>query len=249
MLAVFHTTVASPPEEINTIEEESSRQTDSAGIVESYKKDHPNAVTIAFGKRCAMAYSHDKEELLKPRYLAVTDEIFCMFVGTLENLTALRQQYGVAKQVTEVTLIIEIYRALRDRSPYTSDHVMRALQGTFAFVLFDNTSESIFVGVDAEGRVPFWWGTGSDGSLAFSDDPTTLKETTGKTFSPFPQGCFFSSADGLQSYMYPKEPVTALPRVDSQGEVCGTTFKVNPAKKETLRAYSFPRVGSENWGK
>lgn len=249
MLAVFHPTVASPPEEIAAPERDASGQTDSAGIVNSYKKAHATAITIEFGKRCAMAYSHDQQELLRPRDLAVVDEIFCMFVGTLENLAALRQQYGISKQVTEVTLIIEIYRALRDRSPYTTDFVMRGLTGAFSFVLFDHTTESIFVGVDALGKVPFYWGTCTDAALAFSDEPEALKVATGKTFSPFPKGCFFSSSEGLQSYEHPLTPVTAVPRVDSKGEVCGTTFKVNPAKKETSRAYSFPRVGSDSWGK
>jgi hypothetical protein len=247
MLAVFNPTVASPPEEIAVPEHQQSGQTDSAGTVNAYKKAHPSAITVEFGKRCAMAYSHDQEELLRPRYLAVVDEIFCMFVGTLENLTMLKQQYGINKHVTEVTLIIEIYRALRDRSPYPADFVMRGLSGAFSFVLFDHTTESIFVGVDSMGKVPFFWGTGSDGSLAFSDDPATLKGTTGKTFSPFPQGCFFSSSEGLQSYEHPLQPVTAMPRVDSKGQVCGSTFQVDP-KKETMESNTFPRVGSESWG-
>lgn len=248
MLAVFHPTVASPPEEITVPEHELSRQADSVGIVKAYKNSHPTAITVEFGKRCAMAYSHDHEELLRPRYLAVVDEIFCMFVGALENLTMLKQQYGITTSVTEVTLIIEIYRALRDRSPYPVDHVMRGLSGAFSFVLFDMKTESIFVGVDSRGKVPLFWGTGTDGALAFSDDQALLKGTTGKTFSPFPHGCFFSSSEGLQSYEHPLQPVTAVPRIDSQGQVCGTTFKVDP-KKETLRANSFPRVGSESWGK
>jgi asparagine synthetase B (glutamine-hydrolysing) len=248
MLAVFHPTVASPPEEI--IVGEASAQTDGFGIVNAYKKAHVSAITIEFGKRCAMAYCHDQQELLKPRYLAVVDDIFCMFVGTLENLSALRQQYGITKSVTEVNLIIEIYRAMRDRSPYPSDHVMRGLAGSFSFVLFDNTTQSIFVGVDSQGKIPFYWGTGTDGALAFSDDPAILKHTCGKTFSPFPRGCFFSSSEGLQSFEHPLQRLKAMPRVDSQGQVCGTTFKVEPApkKKETVRAYSFPRVGSESWG-
>lgn len=68
MLAVFHPTVASPPEEIAPPEHEAAGQTDTAGILKAYKKVHNNAITIEFGKRCAMGYSHDQQELLRPRY-------------------------------------------------------------------------------------------------------------------------------------------------------------------------------------
>lgn len=248
MLTIVHPTVASPPEQITVSRSNVGGRSDTASLLKAYKDSHPGAITVEFGERCAMAYSHDQQELLRPRTLAVVDDIFCMFVGALENLAQLRQQYGINKSVTEVTLLIEIYRALRDRSPYPSDHVMRGLSGSYAFVLFDNKAQSIFVAVDAQGKIPFYWGTVSDSSLAFSDDHKLMKEICGTSFSVFPQGCFFSSAGGLQSYEHPLSPVTAVPRVNSQGQVCGATFKVEPSKKQTLRTNTFPRVGSESWG-
>lgn len=58
-------------------------------------------------------------------------------------------------------------------------------------------------------------------------------------------GCFFTSSGGLRSYEHPLNELKPVPRVDSSGEVCGVTFKVDSeAKKEGV----MPRVGSvQNW--
>ena len=41
---------------------------------------------------------------------------------------------------------------------------------------------------DGEGKIPFYWGTAADGSLAFSDTPEVLLRGCGKSFAPFPPG-------------------------------------------------------------
>lgn len=54
-------------------------------------------------------------------------------------------------------------------------------------------------------------------------------------------GFFFTTSGGLRSYEHPMHEVKPVPRVDSKGEVCGTTYTVDAtARKET----SIPRVGS-----
>lgn len=73
------------------------------------------------------------------------DEIFCLFEGALDNLGRLRQQYGLSKSVNEVVLVIEAYKALRDRAPYPPNHVVGHLSGNFAFVVFDKTTSTLFV--------------------------------------------------------------------------------------------------------
>ena len=75
------------------------------------------------------------------------DGIFCLFEGTLENLPTLRQEYGLAKNITEVMVIIEAYRTLRDRGPFPADKVVADLNGQFVFVLYDSTSRNVFVAV------------------------------------------------------------------------------------------------------
>lgn len=56
-------------------------------------------------------------------------------------------------------------------------------------------------------------------------------------------GCFFTSSGGLRSYEHPLNELKPVPRVDSSGEVCGVTFKVDSEAKKEM-----PRVGSvQNW--
>lgn len=73
------------------------------------------------------------------------DNIFCLFQGHIENLTSLKQQYGLGKTANEVIIVIEAYKTLRDRGPFPASHVVRDLNGKFAFILYDSSSNSTFV--------------------------------------------------------------------------------------------------------
>lgn len=75
------------------------------------------------------------------------DEIFCLFEGCVDNLGSLRQEYGLAKSANEVVLMIESYKALRDRAPYPPSHVVSHLQGNFAFIVFDKSTSTLFVAI------------------------------------------------------------------------------------------------------
>lgn len=79
------------------------------------------------------------------RSFAVKDEIYCLFEGALDNLGSLKQQYGLAKSANEVVLVIEAYKALRDRAPYPPSHVVGHLSGNFAFIVFDKSTSTLFV--------------------------------------------------------------------------------------------------------
>jgi len=68
-----------------------------------------------------------------------------LFEGALDNLGSLRQQYGLAKSATEVILVIEAYKALRDRAPYPANRVVCHLSGNFAFIVFDKSTSTLFV--------------------------------------------------------------------------------------------------------
>jgi asparagine synthetase B (glutamine-hydrolysing) len=76
---------------------------------------------------------------------AAKDDIFCMFEGVLENLGSLRHQYGLSKTANEVVLVIEAYKALRDRAPYPASFMLSHLTGSYAFVLFDKSTNSLLV--------------------------------------------------------------------------------------------------------
>uniref|UniRef100_A0A0D9W046 DUF3700 domain-containing protein n=1 Tax=Leersia perrieri TaxID=77586 RepID=A0A0D9W046_9ORYZ len=172
---------------------------------------------------------------------AALDDIFCLFQGTIENIAVLKQQYGLHKGCTEINIIIEAYRTLRDRGPYPADQVVRDINGKFAFVLYDCSNNSVFMATDADGSVPFYWGVDPDDRLVVSDDDEIVKKACGKSSAPFPKGFFFTTSGGLQSYEHPLNEVKPVPRIDSKGEVCGTTYTVDAkAKKDN----SIPRVGS-----
>lgn len=81
------------------------------------------------------------------RLFSVVDDIFCLFQGHIENIAPLKQQYGLTKTANEVSVVIEAYRTLRDRGPYPANHVVRDINGKFAFILYDNTSKSVFAAV------------------------------------------------------------------------------------------------------
>lgn len=224
MLAIFSKAVAHGPEALST---PGSARCSSGDLVAKFQAMHAQAVCVGFEGNSSMVYTHERQSLLTPRAFAAIDDIFCVFEGVLENLPILRQRYGLSKVVNEALLVIEAYRALRDRAPYPPDQVVGDLQGRFAFILYDNCTRKIFVAADPFGKVPLYWGTTSDASVAFSDDEELIQKTCGKSFAVFPQGCYFSSNDGLRSFEHPLKEVKAVPRIDGEGKTFGSTFKVD----------------------
>lgn len=72
------------------------------------------------------------------------DDIYCLFMGSLNNLNSLNRQYGLCKGSNEAMFVIEAYRTLRDRGPYPADQVVKDLEGSFAFVVYDSKAGSVF---------------------------------------------------------------------------------------------------------
>lgn len=245
MLAVFDGSVAKSPEGLRAEGEAEGGGGGASSLVEHFSSAHVGAVAINLGAAGAMAYSAEKQNPLLPRLFAVVNDIFCLFEGHIENIPLLKQQYGLNKTANEVIIIIEAYRTLRDRGPYPADQVVRDLNGKFAFILFDSSAKATFIAADTDGSVPFFWGTDSEGRLVLSDDAEIVKKGCGKSSAPFPKGCFFTTSKGLQSFEHPLNELKAVPRVDSQGQVCGATYKVDVESKKDS---GMPRVGSAaNW--
>lgn len=72
-----------------------------------------------------------------------------------------------------------------------------------------------------------------------------IKEVTSYMFVTC-LGCFFTTSGGLRSFEHPLHELKPVPRIDSSGEVCGSTFKVDADTKK--EATGMPRVGSAaNW--
>ncbi|KAG2622972.1 hypothetical protein PVAP13_3KG023700 [Panicum virgatum] len=225
MLAVFSGEVVEVPAELVAAGSRTpSPKTRASELVSRFLGSSEPAVSIQLADLGHLAYSHTNQALLRPRSFAAKDEIFCLFEGVLDNLGRLSQQYGLSKGTNEVVLVIEAYKTLRDRAPYPASFMLSQLTGSYAFVLFDKSTNSLLVASDPEGKVPLFWGITADGCVAFSDDIDMLKGSCGKSLAPFPQGCFYSNAlGGLKCYENPKNKVTAVPA--NEEEICGATFK------------------------
>ncbi|CAK9137182.1 unnamed protein product [Ilex paraguariensis] len=226
MLGVFSSSIVSPPDELVAAGcRTPSPKITAAKLVNRFVGNTSSAVSVQIGDHVQMAYSHHNESASHPRSFAVKDEIFCLFEGALDNLGSLKQQYGLAKSANEAVLVIEAYKALRDRAPYPPNHVVGHLEGNFAFVVFDKSTSTLFVATDQFGKVPLYWGITADGYVAFADDADLLKGACGKSLASFPQGCFYSTAVGeLRSYENPKNKVTAVPATEE--EIWGAKFMV-----------------------
>ncbi|KAM7527166.1 hypothetical protein LguiB_030576 [Lonicera macranthoides] len=226
MLGIFSSSVVSPPEELVAAGSRTpSPKTTAAVLVKQFIQCNEAGVTLQIGDHVHLAYSQHSQSPLLPRSFGVKEEIFCLFQGVLHNLGSLRQEYGLAKSADEVVLIIEAYKALRDRAPYPPSHVVGHLEGNFSFVVFDASTSTLFVASDQLGKVPLYWGITADGFVAFADDAELLKGACGKSLASFPQGCFYSTAvGGLQSFENPKNKITVVPAAEE--EMWGATFKV-----------------------
>ncbi|GAB2298688.1 hypothetical protein Dimus_032760 [Dionaea muscipula] len=203
------------------------------------------ALSIGFGNDVLLAYFPSKyQNSHQRRLLCGMDEMYCIFVGHLNNLSSLLKQYGLAKNTNEAMFVLESYRTLRDRGPYPADQVLKDLDGSFGFVIYDRNAASVFAALGADQRVKLYWGIAADGSAVISDSLDVIKTGCAKSFAPFPAGCMFHSDVGLMSFEHPKNKMKAMPRIDSEGVMCGANFKVDVSSKTN----SMPRVGSEaNW--
>lgn len=226
MLGVFSSSIVSPPEELVAAGSRTpSPKTTSDALMKRFLKNDSSAVSLQLGDHVQLAFNHLSESASQPRSFAAKDDIFCLFKGALDNLGSLKQEYGLAKTANEVLLVIEAYKALRDRAPYPPSHVVGHLEGSFAFVLYDKFTSTLFVATDQAGKVPLYWGITADGYVAFADDIDLLKGACGKSLASFPEGCYYTSQVGeLRSYENPKNKITAVPAPEE--EIWGAKFMV-----------------------
>ncbi|CAI0376043.1 unnamed protein product [Linum tenue] len=250
MLAIFHKACAHPPEELNSPSsiKNKPKKLPEETLTDFLSRNPENSSSISFGKSAAaLAYVRPDSvlSLRQQRLFCGVDDIYCLFLGSLNNLCSLNRQYGLASKCSnEAMLVIEAYRTLRDRGPYPADQVVKDLDGTFAFVIYDSKNGTVFVALGSDGGVKLYWGIAADGSVVICDDVEVIKAGCAKSFAPFPSGFMFHSEGGLMSFEHPMHKIRAMPRTDSEGVLCGATFKVDLYQ----RINSLPRNGSAaNW--
>ncbi|KAF5730661.1 stem-specific protein TSJT1 [Tripterygium wilfordii] len=248
MLAIFHKAFANPPEELHSpaSQDGSKKPKLPEETLQGFLSRHPeNTFSMNFGEAAVLAYVfHDHSCSPHQRLFCGFDDIYCLFLGSLNNLWTLNRQYGLTKGVNEAMFVIEAYRTLRDRGPYPADQVVKDLDGSFAFVVYDSKAGTVFAALGSDGGVKLYWGMAADGSVVISDDVDVIKEGCAKSFAPFPIGFMFHSEGGLMSFEHPMNKIRAMPRIDSEGVLCGANFKVD----KYTRVDSLPRRGSAaNW--
>ncbi|XP_030528965.1 stem-specific protein TSJT1-like [Rhodamnia argentea] len=252
MLGIFKKGLAHPPQELNSPNpsKTATRQPKfPREILEEFMASHQpsssNAFSVSFEDGAALTYAHPPRSYsVHQRLFCGLDNIYCIFGGSLNNLCSLIKQYGLSKGTDEAMFVIEAYRTLRDRGPYPADQVLKDLDGDYGFVLYDSKAGTIFAASGAGEGVRLFWGIAADGSLVISDNLEIVKGSCAKSFAPFPAGCMFHSEHGLMSFEHPRSKVKAMPRIDSEGVMCGANFKVDVQSK----VHAMPRVGSEaNW--
>ncbi|GAB4826937.1 hypothetical protein Ancab_033816 [Ancistrocladus abbreviatus] len=247
MLAIFKKGLVDLPKELQSTASSDKKPKFPEEISRDFNNSQPSvdALSIGFGDVAFLSYFPSKGPLLHhQRLFCSMDDMCCIFLGSLDNLCGLLKQYGLAKGTNEPMFVIEAYRTLRDRGPYPADQVLKDLDGSFGFVVYDRHAGTVFAALGADERVQLFWGIAADGSAVVSDNLDVIKASCAKSFAPFPAGCMFHSEVGLMSYEHPKNKLKAVPRVDSEGAMCGANFKVDVSSKKK----SMPRVGSEaNW--
>ncbi|CAA2973774.1 stem-specific TSJT1-like [Olea europaea subsp. europaea] len=150
MLAIFHKAFAHPPEELNSPAslKSSKKPKLPEEALQEFLSSHPtNTFSMSFGDAAVLAYVRPDHQSLfhqNQRLFCGYDDIYCLFMGNLNNLSAQIKQYGLARNANEAMLVIEAYRTLRDRGPYPADQVIKDLEGSFAFVVYDSKVGTVF---------------------------------------------------------------------------------------------------------
>ncbi|XP_023756972.1 stem-specific protein TSJT1 [Lactuca sativa] len=249
MLANFKKGLVSAPKELNSPSHDPQHKyhQQNQHPLNHFLNSNPNSLSFSFGNDASLAFdpsSHTSNSSQR-RLFSSMDDIYCIFLGGLDNLCTLNKQYGLTKQVNEPMFVIQAYKTLRDRGPYPAHSVLREMEGSFGFILYDLKAKTVFVSLGADGGVKLFWGIAADGSVVISDNLMVIKSSCSKSFAPFPTGCMYHTEGGLMSFEHPKNKMKAISRVDSEGVMCGATFKVDVYSKTTQ---AMPRVGSEaNW--
>ncbi|CAA2964823.1 stem-specific TSJT1-like [Olea europaea subsp. europaea] len=190
MLAIFKKGLVNPPQELNgpVSPQAAVSPKKSEEILKGFLSDAFNGFSIGFGDKALLAYTPLEPSFkAHQRLFCGVNDMYCIFLGSL-NLCTLNRQYGLSKGSNEAMFLIEAYRTLRDRGPYPAHEVLKDLEGSFGFVIYDHKAETVFTALGADDALKLYWGIAADGSVIISDNVDLVKASCRKSFAPFPPG-------------------------------------------------------------
>ncbi|KHN20646.1 Stem-specific protein TSJT1 [Glycine soja] len=146
MLGFFKEKLVKAPKEVNNPASlnSCSKPKPSHEILKDFMPyNSSNAFSMCFGNDALLAYSPLNKPFIHHSCIANTkekichglfsglDNIYCVFLGGLHNLSMVNKQYGLSKGTNEAIFITKVYRTLHDRGPHPADQVVKELEGSF----------------------------------------------------------------------------------------------------------------------
>ncbi|KAL5191958.1 Stem-specific protein TSJT1 [Glycine soja] len=191
MLGIFKEKLVKAPKELNNPASLNSctKPKPSHEILKDFMPcNSSNAFSMCFGNDALLAYSPSNKPSIHHRLFSGLDNIYCVFLGGLHSLSMVNKQYGLSKGTNKALFITEAYQTLRDRGPYPADQVLKELEGSLGFVIYDNKDGTIFVAFGSNGQIGLYWGVVAYSSIVIYENMELIKASCAKLFAPFPTG-------------------------------------------------------------
>ncbi|KAH1111914.1 hypothetical protein GYH30_010322 [Glycine max] len=191
MLGIFKEKLVKAPKELNNPASLNSctKPKPSHEILKDFMAcNSSNAFSMCFGNDALLAYSPSNKPSIHHRLFSGLDNIYCVFLGGLHSLSMVNKQYGLSKGTNKAMFITEAYQTLRDRGPYPADQVLKELEGSLGFVIYDNKDGTIFVAFGSNGQIGLYWGVVAYSSIVIYENMELIKASCAKSLAPFPTG-------------------------------------------------------------
>ncbi|KAL3025141.1 hypothetical protein AAZX31_04G164300 [Glycine max] len=189
MLGIFKEKLVKAPKELNNPASLNSctKPKPSHEILKDFMPcNSSNAFSMCFGNDALLAYSPSNKPSIHHRLFSGLDNIYCVFLGGLHSLSMVNKQYGLSKGTNKAMFITEAYQTLRDRGPYPADQVLKELEGSLGFVIYDNKDGTIFVAFGSNGQIGLYWGVVAYSSIVIYENMELIKASCAKSLAPFP---------------------------------------------------------------
>ncbi|MQL41513.1 hypothetical protein EI012_26760, partial [Escherichia coli] len=104
MLGIFKEKLVNAPKELNSpasLNSSTKPKLPHETLEDFMSLNSPNAFYMSFGNDALLAYSPSDQPFTHHRLFSGVDNIYCVFMGSLHNLSKLNRQYGLSKGTNE----------------------------------------------------------------------------------------------------------------------------------------------------